>query len=471
MLTRTRIVLIALLLVFVFASWLLPSQAQRSSQTSAPRGAAAKSKGPAATKSPAPKANRALQGSQAVTPVSVQAVGFAESPPARSLPAAITLLPRAPEMEGHEINELNTREVRTGVSSKGSTDGALQSNVASLTLLAALPTPSLTFEGIGVQSSAPPDTNADVGPNDVVETVNTLVRVFDKNGVPRGPAFKQSSLFAGLNTLAGLVDDGDPIVLYDRIANRWLISQFAFTAQNTPPYHEAIAISKTGDPTGAYYLYDFVLPGNEFPDYPKFGVWPDGYYMTTNQFLLGGGFDGGGAYAFDRNKMLVGDPTASLLYFNLNLASHPEGIFGMLPSDHDGLLPPPAAAPNVFVYFTDTNFGDPADGLRLFNFHSDFAVPANSTFIERAESTYPAPLPLAAFDARDPGGRGDIEQPPPAGNNTTDRLDSVGSRLMFRLQYQNRAGVEALVSNFTVNVSGVSPTSAANYQAGFATLN
>src|SRR5262245_51251909 len=183
--------------------------------------------------------------------------------------------------------------------------------------------------------------------------------------------------------------------------------------------------------------------------------------MTSNQFLNGGSFDGAGAFAFDRNKMLVGDPTATAVYFNLNLASHPEGIFGMLPSDHDGILPPPAGAPNVFAYFTATLFGDPANGVRLFNFHADFAVPANSTFTERPESTYAAPVPLAAFDPRNPGGRGDIEQPPPAGNNATDRLDSISTDTMYRLQYFNRNGAESLVSNFTVNVSGVSPTSAA----------
>jgi hypothetical protein len=139
----------------------------------------------------------------------------------------------------------------------------------------------------------------------------------------------------------------------------------------------------------------------------------------------------------------------------------------MLPSDQDGILPPPAGAPNVFGYFTAVLFGDPADGMRLFNFHADFAIPASSTFIERPEATYAAPLPLAAFDPRNPGGRGDIEQPPPAGNNSTDRLDSISTDTMYRLQYFNRGGTESLVSNFTVNVSGVTPSSAANYQAAF----
>jgi hypothetical protein len=406
--------------------------------------------------------------------VYAQVAEFAESVPVRNLPPANRSVSNSkngpPEVEGHEVNEKNTEEVRQWAPGmNGSFDGALQS--VNPTKPTALPAPSLTFEGIDASnegnSVAPPDTNGDVGPNHFVQTVNNRVGIYNKSGVLQVPLFTQSSLFAPLGGLAATVDRGDPVVLYDRMADRWLISQFAFTATNAPPYHEAIAISKTGDPTGAYYLYDFVLPGNEFPDYPKFGVWPDGYYMTCNQFLNGGAFDGGGAFAFDRKKMLLGDPTAALIYFNLNLASHPEGIFGMLPADQDGLLPPPAGAPEVFLYFTDDNFGDPADGLRLFNFHADFAIPANSTFVERSESTYATPLALASFDGRNPGGRGDIEQPPPAGNNSTDRLDSISTDTMYRLQYFNRGGTESLVSNFTVNVSGVSPTSAANYQAGF----
>jgi hypothetical protein len=422
------------------------------------------------------------QGS-APAPETVQLAGFAESAPARTFPAPQRIVannqPGPPEIEGgqsegHEINPRNSMDVKANLPGL-SVDGALQSSFKpkrGALKAAALPAPSLTFEGIDAtdegNSVAPPDTNGDVGPNDYVQTVNNRVRVWDKAGNPRGAPFTQSSLFGALGGICSTVNDGDPIVLYDRLANRWLISQFAFTGTGTvPPYHECIAISKSPDPTGSYFLYDFVLPGTEFPDYPKLGVWPDGYYMTTNQFNNGGPFDGGGVFSFQRSKMLVGDPTAIAIYFNLNLASHPEGIFGMLPSDHDGLLPPPAGAPNTFLYFTDDNFGDPADGLRLFDFHADFNTPANSTFTERAESTYAVPLALAAFDAGNPNGRGDIEQPPPAGNDSTDRLDSISIDTMYRLQYFNRAGTESLVGNFTVNVSGVSPTSAANYQAGF----
>ncbi len=471
---RSRLLLFTLLFCFAFAAWLLPSQAQRPTQRSAPTGA----RTPA--RSPRPRATRPAQKdveSKPVLPVFAEAVDFAESAPVRTLPPArlsiVNSKPGPSEIDQHEVNERNTEEVRKEVSGiKSYPDGALQTSMRAPNVPNALPSPILTFEGIAAanegNSVAPPDTNGDVGPNHFVQTVNNRVGIYNKSGTLLVPLFLQSSLFAPLGGLVATVDRGDPVVCYDRIADRWLISQFAFTGTGTvPPYHEAIAISKTGDPTGAYYLYDFVLPGTEFPDYPKFGVWPDGYYMTTNQFNNGGPFDGGGAFAFDRKKMLVGDPTAGLIYFNLNLASHPEGIFGMLPSDHDGILPPPAGAPNVFIYFTATLFGDPADGVRLFDFHADFATPANSTFTERSESTYAAPVALAAFDPRNPNGRGDIEQPPPAGNNSTDRLDSISTDTMYRLQYFNRGGVESLVSNFTVNVSGVTPNSAANYQAGF----
>ena len=105
-----------------------------------------------------------------------------------------------------------------------------------------IPSPILVFEGVGVTNSAPPDTEGAVGPNDYVQIVNGGgVRIFDKNGVPRGPAFKLSTLFAPLGGVAASNDNGDGLVLYDRMANRWILSQFAFTSTSTPPYHQAIA--------------------------------------------------------------------------------------------------------------------------------------------------------------------------------------------------------------------------------------
>ncbi|PWU25252.1 MAG: hypothetical protein C5B48_02270 [Candidatus Rokuibacteriota bacterium] len=324
------------------------------------------------------------------------------------------------------------------------------------------PSPSVNVDALSSQDNfnvfggrvLPPDTNGDVGPNHYVQTVNLLFRVYDKAGAPLIPPKKMSSLFAPLGGICSTNDQGDPIVLYDGLADRWLLSQFAFTNTGVPPYHQCIAISQTGDPTLGYYLYDFVMPNANFNDYPHFGVWPDGYYMTDNQFLFGGPFNGDGVFAFDRLKMLVGDPGASFIYFRL------PNDGGMLPADLDGLTPPPPGTPNYIAEFTSKLFGDPIDGMKIFEFHADFANPAASTLTLRPES----PIPVAAFDPRSPSGRNVIEQPPPAG--ATNSLDAIQDRLMHRLQYRNFGGYESLVTTHTVNVSGVVPSTQATHQAG-----
>ena len=146
---------------------------------------------------------------------------------------------------------------------------------------------------------------------------------------------------------------GDPIVVYDPLADRWLLSQLC--GETTAGLeHQLIAISTSSDPTGTYFVYDFVLPNDKANDYPHFGVWPDAYYMTNNQFLANSNvFDGGGAYAFDRAKMLAGDPTATYIYFDL--ATIDPEVGGELPSDLDGLTLPPAGTPNLFFDIRATN--------------------------------------------------------------------------------------------------------------------
>lgn len=189
-------------------------------------------------------------------------------------------------------------------------------------------------------------------------------------------------LFAPLGAPCGARDDGDPVVVYDQLADRWLITQFCLA--ETSNYHQLIAISKTGDPTGAYYLYDFVMPSGKFNDYPHFGVWPDAYYMTDSQFDQSTDtFVQSGVFAFNRVKMLVGDPAANYIYFDTaalfppgaaGSANGPFGIAGILPADLDGFAPPPAGAPCPFAYFQAAEFNEPGDRLRIFNFHADFAT-------------------------------------------------------------------------------------------------
>ncbi|CAN5564992.1 hypothetical protein BH20ACI3_BH20ACI3_40700 [soil metagenome] len=419
------------------------------------------------------KPNALSQQRSELKPVVSRAVDFGVSRPARELPSGAGEIDgfAIPLGEGREINKKNKDIEREAVPGANPIDGALQKSASRsgkvMTVSPnAITPPTLVFEGLANTDNPslvnPPDTVGAVGPNHYVQAVNNRFRVFNKAGVPLTPALSQSSLFGSVYPQVGGIcstnNAGDPIVLYDRMADRFQISQFAFTGQTTPPYHQCIAVSQTSDPTGAWFVYDFVLPGIQFPDYPKLGSWPDAYYMSTRQFTGGGPFDGEGAFAFDRQAMLVGDPNPAVIYFDLGSLSNSSS--GMLPTDFDGITPPPPGAPNVFAIYTSSTFGDPeGNALRLFNFHADFDNPGNSTFTERPES----PVAVAAFDPRNPNGRADIEQPPPA--VPADYLDAIGDRLMFRLVYRNRGGVESLVSNHTVNVSGVTPLTPATYQA------
>jgi hypothetical protein len=460
-----KLVPVAILAVVGAALFALPGEAQQKNPTTA----AAQS---------ATKLDLHVKGPE---PQWSTAVNFAETDALRDLPDATA--PNASingdeSGEGVEMNPQNSMELKTAnLSSTGqplpSVDGALQGQKV---ILSEAPSPpSLTFDGLADTDNvtlygnafAPSDQNLDVGPNDVVQTINNAVRIWDKNGNPKIALKKISSLFTKLGGLCAQTDNGDPIVLYDRMSDRWLISQFAWFAANrtTGPFSQCVAISKNGDPSGAYYAYQFQAPRTTvFPDYPHYGVWPDGYYFTANQFKQPGDvFDGVGMYSLERAKMLVGDPTAKQIYFDLNGTVAPEFFNSTLPSDQDGLETPPAGAPNVFSYLISDEFEDVPfnkDALRLFDFHSDFATPANSTFKERPES----PLLVAPYDPRNPPGRADVKQPPPA--TTSDYLDTIPYHLMYKLQYMSRAGVESLVASTSVNVSGVNPNTSANYQTG-----
>lgn len=389
------------------------------------------------------------------------------SPAVRDLPAAPRRTGPLPDESGPRnpsiVPYLHKGPLHRALLPWNGPDGALQTSTPSISVLTG---PLLTFEALSNHDTGqliggyvePPDTNGAIGKAHYVQTVNLAVQVYGRDGTQLTPPFLMSQLFASLGSSSPCAssDDGDPIALYDHLADRWLISQFVVAG---PPFHQCIAISQTGDPTGAYYVYDFVVHQSKFGDYPHFGIWSDGYYMTTNQFDgVTQAFEGGGAYAFDRAKMLAGDPSASYVYFDV--ASINPNIGGMLPSSLDG-PPPPAGTDNVFAYFTSLQYGDPQDGLGLFAFHADFATPANTTFTSIGN------VPVAAFDPRLPPttpnqGRAAIAQPAPA--TTSQYLDAITDRLMHRLQYRNFGDHESLVLNHTVNVSG--DPNAATFRAG-----
>ncbi len=354
-------------------------------------------------------------------------------------------------------NEQNELPIRTLAGVAGSPDAALQSTIPPGQNVVTAPIQNFDGPDMDIGSVlfggrfAPPDTNADVGPNHVVVTTNGGVTIYSKTGAVLVPQFRMSSLtpFTTDND-----DDGDPVVLYDPLADRWILTQFGLTFTNNST-HEFIAISQTGDPTGAYFAYDFLLAPGRAGDYPHFGVWPDGYYMSTNDFNTSfTAFLGAGLYAFDRNKMLAGDPTAGIIGFRTGTNDG-----GMLPTDLDGVVAPPVGAPNLFIEFFADEFGAPfTDSIRVFEFRPNFANPGASTVAIRPD------IPTAAFDANQPASRAVNEQPAPA--TAADNLDTIADRLMHRLVYRTLAnGDQSYVLNFTVNVDGAG-TSAATYQAG-----
>lgn len=401
-------------------------------------------------------------------PISRQAEGFGITPAVRDLPQLPVLksgkmrvgMPGVyGDAESEKVENDRVKE-STGVPSDFRLD-VLPSVLAP----SAMPTPTLTFDGVPhtVSNVLPPDTNGDVGPNHYVQSTNgnnsgqTAVGVFNKSTGASITTFAMASLFSSLPLTDGCRthDDGDPIVQYDPLADRWLISQFSID-QGAPASRQCIAISQTADPTGSYYVYSFAMPDTgTINDYPHFGVWSDAYYMSDNQFNDAvTTFLGAGCFAFDKNKMIVGDPTASYIYFNVFPIDATAG--GMLPTDFDGLVAPPAGLPQLFMEFRATEFGDPADTLRLYEFVPNFVTPASSTFTVRPD------LPLAAFDANSPASRAVAEQLAPG-----VALDVIADRLMFRLAYRNLGGTtNSWTGNFTVNVSGGAGTSAATYQAG-----
>jgi hypothetical protein len=330
-----------------------------------------------------------------------------------------------------------------------------------------IPAPIQSFEGISNADNqavvggqvVPPDPNGDVGPNHYVQIVNFSLAVYNKTGTRLVGPLPNNALWSGFGGLCETTNNGDPIVLYDHLADRWFLSQFAFDfdANGNPvgPFFQCIAISQTGDPTGAYFRYAFQMPVDKLNDYPKFGVWPDAYYMSVNQFVVNPeDFVGVGVAAFERDKMLIGQP-AQLVYFDLD--SVDPNFFGLLPADLDG-PPPPTGSPNFFVAFAEA----PNDLLNLWEFHVDFSNPANSTFGVGGQAN--AVLNTDPFNSN----FGRLCAPPrlqqlcvPQPGSILRRVDAVADRLMFRLQYRNFGTHQSLVTNHTVNLgSGLFPRAA-----------
>jgi hypothetical protein len=328
-----------------------------------------------------------------------------------------------------------------------------------------VPGPYPGFDGIANADQGgqllPPDPVGDVGPNHYVQAVNTSWAVYAKNGTRlRGPEALTSLWPADP---VGLCDDqghGDPIVLYDELADRWLLAQFAFVIAGSPavptaPFKMCIAVSQGPDPTGAWFPYEFsmITPDtgheNDLPDYPKLAVWHDAYYLSANAFQVSptaAVATGAIVAAFNRTNMLAGQSAEHVVDWQGSPSGDPDDIpYGLLPVDLDGLAAAPAGTPGLYVSFTDTNFSQTSDTLHLWRFQASFSPTPTGTF-QLLQS-----FPVSGFDSALCGGtiRACIPQPEGA-----TRLDPIAGQLMHRAAYRNRGGTESIVLNHSVDASG-----------------
>jgi len=283
----------------------------------------------------------------------------------------------------------------------------------------------------------PPDPMGAAGPNHYVQVVNTNIEAWNKGSGTVAIATKSvGSLwvnYVGTNPGNGCSsrNDGDPIVRYDQLANRWVIAQASIPHSSTTggPAYECVAVSKTNDPTGAYWLYDFKTTAS-INDQSKIGVWSDGYYETTNLFNSSGGtftYAGAQVCAWDRTSMLAGLAAAQQC-FNVDT-----NYFGLLAATVDGSVPPPAGAPEQ-ILAEDVNT---ANTLDSWQFHVDWTTPANSTF------TGPAAITTQAFTDACSTASDKTTCIPQGG--TTAKLESQGGLLMDRLTYRNFGTHESLL--------------------------
>jgi hypothetical protein len=316
------------------------------------------------------------------------------------------------------------------------------------------------FTGLGTgfpnwtqQGLLPPDTTLAVGNNQIVQWVNLRYTVLNKaNGAPLlgGAGYVAGNqIWAGLGntSVCATHNQGDPVLQYDRMANRWVLSQFGFgvaTRTNSPPatypgppYAFCIAVSQTNDATGVFNLYEYDVPA--LPDYPKLGIWPDGYYMTANDFSFNtatgaSSYIGSRVCAFDRAQMLLGKVANGLCFSGLGAASGDH--FAMLPGDFEGSLAPPANATEYIINTDWFSLNNPPYSIQLRRFHPDFVNIGNSTLTDGYgggfDSFVAMPFDNSVIGSCGDGGGICVPQP-----GTTRKLDSLSMRPMYRLAYRN----------------------------------
>jgi hypothetical protein len=402
--------------------------------------------------------------SAAAAPVSAKptfsnAVAFDRSPALRDLAART-----APKSAlSSKVVEVRPERGPVAVDRGFSGDGALQAQ-ASVRAPLQIPATSANFEGLSSLDNFnifgfrvnPPDPVGAVGPNHYVEMVNLTFGVFSKSGTLLLGPVDTGTLWSGFAVPDCTDPSGDPIVLYDQFADRWILSQFTTSGLSDPtrPFWNCIAISTTGDPTGSYYRYAFETGHFQFfPDYPKYGIWTDSYVITTREF--GPTVEYGiGVYGLEKNKMINGQPARAVSFFiDGNIPEQlPLVGDGLLPAYIDGKQKPmnDAAIPLVGTQDDGGGYGATFDALNIW----DLTVKWRSTPI--ATLSLNTQLPTAAFDSIfpcTPTARDCLPQP--GITDPTRYLDilSYRQRPTWRLAYRNFKDYEALVTNQAVEAA------------------
>src|SRR3954453_14796174 len=306
-----------------------------------------------------------------------------------------------------------------------------------------MPSPDVTFDGISnLCGCYPPDTNGDVGPNHYMQGVNAHYAIYTKTGTQVVPPTTGNTLFTG-TSFCGTHNNGDPIVLYDQFAQRWMASQFAFNSTSQGPFYQCIAVSTSSDPTAGWCAYQFVVHQTKFNDYPKFGIWPaqNSYTMTAPEF---NGNGGQGVWGFERDQM-ISCQTARMVY--QDMVNLDPTLPRILPADADGSTPPPNGAPEPIVTDNDDGAGYPADQIDIWNATMTWGgTPTISV-------THEGVLPVASFDqdVGCGGGRTSIPQP-----GTSVRVGALPNRPMYRAAYRNYGSYQALAWDHTVDANAPS---------------
>jgi hypothetical protein len=321
--------------------------------------------------------------------------------------------------------------------------GAVRDNAVQTSATTKLELATATFEGIGRgigynDPVTPPDPTGAVGKTALVQWVNQSFAIFDKTS--HKVVYPSDGSPADGNTLwygfgkdgqrgheCATTNDGDPIVVYDRLADRWLFTQFSYSQGH---YLQCVAVSRTSDPLGAYarYAYEFTLG---FNDYGKFGVWTDGYYASFNMFEgpYNAPFQGSNLCVFEREKMLSGASARMVCFFL-------KGIGAPLPAHIEG-EPPAGSAPEYFV-------GLGAAELNTWRFKANWARPEQSLLT--------GATPVSGVEAFQPACDAATCNTVPQGK-ADEKLDSMGDRLMYRLTYRHFADHESFVVNHAVRVA------------------